>query len=187
MRTMSAASRKARLWLTTMVVVWCSVCSLLRRFDHRPDRPEIDARIGFVVDGKFRIPGDGGCKLDLLDLAAGQFGVDGLVEKGEGADADPPEESEKPCFIFDSARHREEVPEGDPLEAGGLLKTVGDSRLGPLGDRKPRDVLSLETDDTGAHRIDPHDQLRQGGLAAPVGTGDRIKLPRLECKVESRR
>ena len=128
---MSAASRKARLWLTTIVVVWCSVLLPFQKPDHRADRPEIDPRIRFIIDGQFGIPGNRGGQFDLLDFPAGELGIHGLVEKGKGTDADPPQKSQQRCLVVRSGRYGQEIPKGDPLETRRLLKTVGDSCLWP--------------------------------------------------------
>jgi len=155
------------------------------KIHHGADGPEIDPRIGFIVDGQFGVAGDGGCQFDLLDLAAGEFRVHRLVEKIQGADSHPHEQFDEFLFLFDARGQAQQFPEGDALETGRLLETVSDARLGAVSDGIFRNVTNLKENGAGGYRIDPHDQFCQGGLAAPVGAGDGVEFPLFEIEIES--
>ena len=66
----------------------------------------------------------------------------------------------------------QQVPDPQALEPGGLLEAIADALPGAVGDGKAGDILAVPEDGAGGGLHQPHNGLRQRGLAAAVGAGD---------------
>jgi len=149
--------------------------------------PQVDAGLRLVKDEQAAGAGQNGRDLDALDLAAGEGGVHLPVHIVGGAQADPVEIGTTfvPAQVPVAGGQGQQVPDPQALKARGLLEAVADAQLGPLGDGKLGDVLSVPQDLPARGGDQAHDGLGQGGLAAAVGAGDDHKFVVVDGQVDA--
>ena len=152
---------------------------LLKGLRQPGEGPKVDARLRLVKDHQRRAPGQNAGNLNALYLAAGEGGVHLPVQVVVGAEAHPGEVLTAAVLgnLLVPAGQRQQVPDRQPLEPGGLLKAVADAKPRPLRDAHGRNVPAIPENLPGGRPYQAHDTFRQGGLSAAVGTGEDHQPP----------
>ena len=151
---------------------------ILKDSDQVLKAPKIDARLRLVKHGQKRVPGQHRSDFNPLDFPAGEGGVDLPVDIIPCAQTDPAENVAQLLGIKRVAGGRfNQFPDGDALEANGLLEGKTDALFRAFGDVKPGDVLLIEKDVPAGGQFNPGDQLGQGCLSAAVGPGYHNQFP----------
>ena len=151
---------------------------LLEGLGQPGEGPQVDAGLRLIEDHQLAAAGQDGGDLDALDLAAGQRHVHLAVQVVVGAEANLGKIGAALVLaeLVLARRQKQQVVDGDALEAGRLLEAVADAALGALGDGQVRHVLAVVQHAAGGGLHQAHDDLGQGGLAAAVGAGEDDQL-----------
>ena len=151
---------------------------LLEGLRQAGEAPQVDAGLRLVEDHEAALPGQNGGDLDALDLAAGEGHIHLTLQIVVGAQAHTGQVLAALVLgeRFLACRQKQQVMDGDALEAGGLLEAVADAQSGPLRDGEVGDILPIIQDLARCGLRQPHDDLGHGGLAAAVGAGKDHQL-----------